>query len=631
MPSGDAARPKVLLLSLPWGALGEPSLGLAILKAELQRHGIPCRVQHLHLFLLKYLKAGTYQGTADSWAVTDFVFTKELQGEAVAPEQIRAIERLVRDTFDRIDLTARASYDPVPHVDQALKTRNEVVPAFLDDCMQRVARDDYTMVGFTCMYDQTFASLALARRIKEAFPEKLLVLGGYSLERPVGPEILAAFPFVDVIAFGDGEPKVAALARASVDRKRLRTIPDIMYRGEDGRVRSNPKDARRYDLDASPVPDYDDWFRDLDELAGDHDVHIHTQVLPVESSRGCWWGQRHHCVFCGIDDETMVYRSKSSERVKMILSELEKRYGVTRFRFSDYILPRAFYKTLLPDLAAMGAPYRLHWEMKSNIKAQDADLMKAAGIHRVQAGIESFSTPVLKRIKKGVTGIRNVLTLKLMAARGIELYYNVLYGFPGEEAEDYAAVCRNVPLLYHLPPPETYVPVLLTRYAPLHRDSRRFGLPPLAANRRYEIMLSREYCEQIGFDTDRYCYVFERPYRFDQDVSDQYDILVYQLFHWRNLAMRRPVQLSYERAVDGACFFDTRYDERGTQHAFGEAHAEVYEFLHETIVTRRKLLAHFDGRLDPSTIDSVVDDLDRARLLYREDSKLLGLALPARE
>jgi ribosomal peptide maturation radical SAM protein 1 len=621
--------PDVLLLSLPWAPLLEPSLGLGILKAKLQEDGIACRVCHLNIFLLKYLKEETYERVGSLTGLNDFMFSAGLDSEPLAAEQLEQLRRLAGSTR-KIGPTGQTPADPSPFVDYALRIRTEVIPKFLADCMRVIDESPATMVGFTCMYDQTIASLALARLIKEKYPEKLLVCGGYALEKPNGPQIIRCFPFIDVVAFGEGENKITALAEASVERSRLSEVPGIMYRTGAGEIRHVLPDSTPVDLDRSPVPDYDDYFRDLDRLDADNQVEIVNETLPVESSRGCWWGQVHHCTFCGIDDETMRYRFKSAGRVRFLLATLQQRYGKKYFRFSDYILPRQYYKTLLPELAAQPEKFELHWEMKANVKYEDVQLMKRAGVRGVQPGIESFSSPVLKKMAKGVSGIQNVLAIKLLMQEDITVHYNILLGFPGDEPDDYRDMCERIPLLYHLFSPHSFAPVLTTRYAPMQTDPRRFGITrPIVREPLYEMVFSRKYRGQIGFDLNDFCYIFETPYETSEECSQLYSILIYQMNHWRSLLATREVRLSYEVTAGGIEFVDSRQQSEPKVTRFGANHAQVYEALSNAIVSAAELVDRFAGRFESTTISDVLTDLSRERLIYHEGPRMVGLAIPA--
>ena len=79
--------------------------------------------------------------------------------------------------------------------------------------------------------------------------------------------------------------------------------------------------------------------------------------------------------------------------------------------------------------------------MKANLTREQVRLLADAGVRHIQPGIESLSDHVLALMKKGVTGLRNVQLLKWCKEYGIEVDWNILYGFPGETREDYRRFC----------------------------------------------------------------------------------------------------------------------------------------------------------------------------------------------
>lgn len=92
--------PSVILVSLPWTTLTEPSLGLGLLKAILSREDIPCRVMHLNLFLLRHLHASTYFALSNVYALNDFLFSHILAPE-VTHKQHQLLRQKVRELLDR--------------------------------------------------------------------------------------------------------------------------------------------------------------------------------------------------------------------------------------------------------------------------------------------------------------------------------------------------------------------------------------------------------------------------------------------------------------------------------------------------------------------------------------------------
>jgi ribosomal peptide maturation radical SAM protein 1 len=603
---------------------------LAILKQKLSDGGIPCTVRHQNLFLLQYLKVDSYQAIGDRWGVNDFLFTANLQDTPVAQEQLDVVAALARKKYGSANRDFRTPQDPAELIKYYLKIRNEVVPAFLAAALEVVDEHDPTMVGFTCMFDQTFPSLALAKMIKQKHPEKLIVFGGYALEGEVGVQIIESFPFVDVVVFGEGEEKIVPLAEASVDRDSLSAIPGLIYRTPSGELRRSEAQDRTIDLDTSPYPDYDDFLSDVAELQRDHDVDVNVFKLPVESSRGCWWGQVSHCSFCGIDDVTMRYRYKSPERVLDMLDVMRRRYGAKLLAFSDYILPRQYYRTVLPRLAQRSEKYALHWEMKANVSYDEVRLMREAGIVSVQPGIESFSTRVLHQMRKGISGIRNIFTIKTLMENEISVYYNIIFGFPGDEPASYEQMIALIPSLYHLAPPYSTIPVQITRFAPLQNDPDAFGISGASAPElAYGSIFSKAFSDRIGFDARNYAYVFETPYQFSADCENLYRILEYQILHWTKLADDRIVQLSYEFTDAGVKFVDTRYQATPQLREFGRSHREVFAAIGPRLATRKRLAQDCADRLGEDELAAVLDDFRKARLVCEEGEHIISLAFPA--
>jgi hypothetical protein len=126
----------------------------------------------------------------------------------------------------------------------------------------------------------------------------------------------------------------------------------------------------------------------------------------------------------------------------------------------------SYLKELLPALAADPVG-RLFYEVKSNLRFDQLELMKRAGLVEMQPGIESLSDAALKRMRKGVTALQNVQLLRDCKQLDMNLRWNLLYGFPGEDERDYEAQFELIPLLSHLQPPVGAGRVELDRFSPM--------------------------------------------------------------------------------------------------------------------------------------------------------------------
>ena len=239
-----------------------------------------------------------------------------------------------------------------------MELRSEVIPAWVDRYVGELLSWQPTMVGFTCMFDQTIASVAIAKRFRDlsANEKPLIVLGGYAVRMPTGRAVLETFPWIDAVCLGEGEPAIVGLAITSVERDHdLSAVRNLIWRARDGSLQDTGQ-APLVRMDDVPDRSFDDFYSDMKLMSDRTQVTVPIDRLPVENSRGCWWGTRHHCVFCGIEDTDLGYRSRSAERVLQSLDHLSERYHTSGFRFADYILPAEYYRTLLPELARRGAP-----------------------------------------------------------------------------------------------------------------------------------------------------------------------------------------------------------------------------------------------------------------------------------
>lgn len=610
-------RTEVLLVSMPWAPAHEPSLGLAILKACLTRGGVSARVIHTAPFLLGWITRETYQFLADCWAINEFLFTKELDSSFDSAQQERLHERI--EHYAAIGLHKR--YNTVESLwELVTRIRDEVIPVFLNECVEQILACSPRLVGFTCLFDQTMASLAVAKRLKALDPTIPIVFGGYALQGPPGETIACAFPWIDAIVIGDGEQVIVDIARHGIPHNN---------RSEHGTRKPAFISAPLTDLNTSPTPDYSDWFDSLRDLSARYAVDVQERVLPVEASRGCWWGQSMHCIFCGIDDETLKYRHKSSEITLDMLHQMRDRYGDHVFRFSDYIMPKAYYTKLLPILAQEQPKFRLQGELKANHPPDRVKLLADAGFLEVQPGIESFATPVLQAMNKGVRGIDNISLLKAGYVNRLIIDYNILYGLPSDTEEMYLPIIEQLPSLYHLIPPISRNETVVTRFAPLQADPARFGIATSAVHHlSYDVLLSQKFLAESGFSLDSYAYYFDRNFSYAPELELVYSQMCIQIDHWKNQHRIRFVELSYIVRNDHVEVVDSRFGGEES-YALSRVASQMYLACDQRPTPLDKLRLICDGNdlMPEDTFEQALSELKARRLVWIEGSYALGLAI----
>jgi len=465
------ARPDVLLVCMPWASPTRPSLGIGLLVAAARRSGFRCRAVYPNVEFSSLFGPEAYEEVCskrDLLALGEHLFAVDVFGRK-ALRSSAFLERFLRlQSEDGADRSPQ--FDPTTLYD----LRDVVVPDALDRCAERILRTPPDVVGFSCVFSQVMPSLALARRLKAARPGMRILLGGACVHGCVGEAYAGAFrDTVDHVFTGEADVVFPAFLESLAAGRDGEDLPGVTHDG----VQSAPAEPVT-DLDALPEPDYDDYFAARAECVAAVRRLLACRELPFESSRGCWWGHKNHCSFCGINGVGMAYRVKSVDRVVGELEHLAMRYHSSDLEAADSILPHAAYRGLLPRVAALGLDLRLTYEIKANVTRDDVAALRAAGVVLVQPGVESFSDHVLQLMRKGVTGLQNVQLLKWLQEFGIGVYYHVLVGFPGETDADYEAMHGLLPALFHLPPPVLghSATVKVHRFAPFFDEPRRWGI-----------------------------------------------------------------------------------------------------------------------------------------------------------
>ena len=606
--------PRVLLVSMPYAALDRPSLGLGLLHASLRERGVDCETRYLAFDFTDFVGMSDYLWVHGDLPYTafagDWTFTESLYG---ARPRVDAdyVERILRREWqlDRAEIA------------RLVRVRGYCEP-YLDHCMQSVPWGDYDVVGFTSTFEQNLASLALAKRVKAAHPDVAIAFGGANWEGEMGRELHRRFPFIDYVCCGEADESFPALVQALGDGGRgLGSIRGIVYR-QGGRSRATGSAPLVRDLDALPYPEFDPYFRD--QAASPNAAHMSSGLL-IETGRGCWWGAKSHCTFCGLNGGAMAFRSKSPDRALAEIAHLRERHGTDRFNVADNILDMSYFKTLLPRLAREGAPVHLFYEVKANLSREQVALLAAAGVHRVQPGLESMSDDVLKLMRKGTTMLQNVQLLKWCREHDVQPEWNLLYGFPGERPEDYEAMLRLFDTIWFLEGPSGYGPVRLDRFSPYHSDPGGLGMVNVRPMGPYRYL--------YPFPTDslmRIAYYFDYDYADGRDPMSYAGEVVNRVREWMADTDRGGLwQLD---APDGeVLLFDERGGRRRSLRLKGWV-ARAYEACDE-IQSLRALLRRpeLDG-VSPAALGAALERFVAERMMLRSGQRYLALAVhtPAR-
>lgn len=463
----------VALVSMPYPPLNQPSMALGLLVAALRGDGIAATALYPCIAFAELIGLDAYGFICDSkqeFLVGEWTFAPAAFG-AAAPADSGYLDRLVAQPVTGAVLARNPALgDP-----RALLER---VRAAADGFVERIAREivasGVRIVGCTSTFTQHVPSLALLRRIKQLAPQVTTMIGGANCEGVMGVATKRAFDWIDYVVSGEADLLLPILCRRLLDgTEHDAPLPDGVI-GADHPALLGQAAAPRVaiaDMNRTPTPDFDEYFA---TLAASPLTECVVPGLAMETSRGCWWGAKHHCTFCGLNGGNMAFRSKPAGRVLGELDMLAERYGITRFNIVDNILDLGYIKTLLP-LLARPEPFTLFYETKANLRRDQLQTIAAAGIRRLQPGIETMDDAILKLIDKGTTGLLNLRLLKWSREIGIFITWNFLWDVPGEQDDWYAAMAAWLPRVSHLQPPGIDR-IQFHRFSPYQMRPADFGL-----------------------------------------------------------------------------------------------------------------------------------------------------------
>jgi ribosomal peptide maturation radical SAM protein 1 len=603
-----------ILVSMPFFPIRMPSLQLGLLGAIGRQRGFSVSTLHLNVEFAAHIGPDLYEQifSFDGVEIGNWLFALDAFGDQAADRE----GRLVVDHPEAVNHLKRFNIDAA-----ALQhLRREVVPEYLDLAEGMADWSSHAVVGFTSTFQQNTASFALARRLKERFPHLITLFGGANLEGEMGRELLRTCPWIDYVVDGEGDEAFPAFLTALAEGRSPTGIPGLVSRGSG---RAVPADRAFTNLETLPVPDYDEFFQRVERLAIYSKSSRHRIRLPFESARGCWWGQKHHCTFCGLNGGTMSFRQKSSQRVLSELGELTRRYGSFRFGAVDNIMPMDFLSQLIPALTEQERHYDIFFMVKANLSRTQIRALSDAGVRSVLPGIESLNSQVLRLMRKGVSASQNVNFLRWATYYGLDTNWNLLWGFPDEQEEHYRSQAALIPHLIHLQPPGSFGRIWIERFSPYFFDRARFPI------RRIVPHSSLSYIYPPQIDREKVAYLFE--HEFENELPGRVFKPIQaalRTWHERWAQPRRP-SLTFRWSPGRLHVEDRRDPTEQRLYSFDSPLAEIYKALTERPLSAALVKARLDLPASDQEVAEALDLFAQKGLVMRDEDLFLALALPA--
>ncbi len=346
---------------------------------------------------------------------------------------------------------------------------------FFERVVPELVADRHRVIGISLnYYGQLIPAITLAAVVRMLSPEAFVVVGGglicFFEERW---EVLSAFSeYIDAYVPFEGEQPLFDLVRALDSGDDLNEVKGLV-RFQNGRPLYRPAEGPLPTVDF-PVPNYDGLR--LSEYL------IPEPVLPLLSSRGCYWGR---CAFCS---HARLYRDQfrrlNASDVMRVAQRLHEKYAASCFYFVDEAVPPATATAFAETVVLSRLQFRWFGEtrMEQSYTRERLQQLRDGGCLMLIFGLESAVPRVLNAMEKGITPETASSILHNCAIVGIRAFVMFFSGFPSETLEEAERTVefieRHADCIMHVANSR----FVLEERAPIFRQCHRYGLSVLPRN-----------------------------------------------------------------------------------------------------------------------------------------------------
>lgn len=459
---------QVCFVALPYQNIENPVLSLSLLQAILDKHGLSSRIFYANMHFAESIGLEHYYTIARS-----ATYREALLGEFIFATVAFGAEQAPYLQFLELEIKPHLAPAQYAQLLRSISVNLQAARSFVEQTVQQVLEANPAIVACASTTQQNCACLAFCKMLKARAPHILTVMGGPNCERAMGAELARSFPFVDYVISGEADSFFGDFCSKLLQGQRHFPEYPMIFTA----AYQNPElSGYTQDLNQMPYPNFDDYFAALAEFK--YKKYIQPGLL-IETSRGCWWGMQHPCVFCGMNGASRCFRQKSPERALAEYSWLYEKYQVRNFFAVDCILSMDYFQQVLPALGRL--PLNLMYEIKTNLTPEQITALAQAHIRWAQPGIESLQDDLLQLMNKGNKAIRHIEVLRELSEAGIRACWLALCCFPGEQEHWFAEQLRCFELITHLQPPDILFRLRYDRFSVYEQKREQYNLQLQAA------------------------------------------------------------------------------------------------------------------------------------------------------
>lgn len=271
----------------------------------------------------------------------------------------------------------------------------------------------YKYVGFTAMPGPSLLqAIPFARRLKETFPNLVMIWGGYFASNQY--QVCINSGYVDYIVYGPGDHAFPQLIYALENHLPVNNIRNLIFKS-DGKIVKNEKESL-IDQQTLPALPYDklNVLYPLEKYLGKS--YLGKRTLAYHSSIGCPFS----CSFCAVVPiYNARWKAKPASLVYHDIKYIKENWHADAIEFHDNNFFVSEKRTL--EFCRLIMRENMTWWGEGRIDTIDKysdeslKLMRKAGCKMIFFGAETGNDAVLKKMNKG--GTLSAAEMKSFAAR----------------------------------------------------------------------------------------------------------------------------------------------------------------------------------------------------------------------
>lgn len=431
-----------------------------------------------------------------------------------------------------INVRFQRSLEDIKKITQS-QAENPFIGLYEHHLLPFISKHNPDIVGISITGEgQLIPALTLSRLIKLRHKNVHVVVGGYVIT--LLADALMKYEelfttFFDSAVLYEGERPLLKLAECISQCRTLDNVPNLIYRDQ-GKVCANeimPPES----INSLPTPCFDDLPLDL---------YLSPEpVLPLLSSRGCYWGK---CAFCSHNESyRWSYQNRDANKVVDDMQQLFQKYGVMHFAFSDEAISPSSISRLSVEIIKRQMKVRCstNIRLERQFTPELCNKMYKAGFRLLCLGLESGCNRVLDHMEKGITKETAAEVCKNTYAAGIWNHLYVFFGFPTEslaeaqETIDFLLSNKDIIHSFGL------TNFILNKGTAAMRHPERFGISAIETNSCTEFTLDYAYTVSSGLTfkeaqqmSDVYRERIAKEYKHKDRLKLYYEDILLYLSHY---------------------------------------------------------------------------------------------------